>query len=232
MARVLFLLLLALASVSCVSRPFYERVDGSGRILNAPSVIWKSPNTFVFEQDERHPFAFVRGNGELITPRPIYTTGGSVPRFIWAYNGFSPWDYAPAYVVHDWLYEAHRRKAPGGVGSDGQPKHYDRAEADLVMAEVIKTQMTDPRFKTIASPWHLHKIHWAVRKFGERAWHKKPVPVPGEETGPHVSPADLLPILPLLDRLGRNIGPVITPSKPPPPPPPKKKATPPRKRAN
>ena len=33
----------------------------------------------------------------------MYTDGGSIPRIAQAFNGFSPWGYAPAYMIHDWL---------------------------------------------------------------------------------------------------------------------------------
>ncbi|RXT51422.1 hypothetical protein B6S44_21260 [Bosea sp. Tri-44] len=37
----------------------------------------------------------------------MYTDGGSIPKIAQAFNGFSPWGYAPAYMIHDWLFVAH-----------------------------------------------------------------------------------------------------------------------------
>ena len=36
----------------------------------------------------------------------MYTDGGSIPKIAQVFNGLSPWGYAPAYMVHDWLFTA------------------------------------------------------------------------------------------------------------------------------
>jgi hypothetical protein len=36
----------------------------------------------------------------------MYTDGGSIPRIAQVFKGFSPWGYAPAYMIHDWLFVA------------------------------------------------------------------------------------------------------------------------------
>lgn len=43
-----------------------------------------------------------------IVPDPIYTDGGSIPKPAQIFKGFSPWDYAPAYILHDWIFVANR----------------------------------------------------------------------------------------------------------------------------
>ncbi len=42
----------------------------------------------------------------LIRPGLHYNNGGSIPRAVRGVDGFSPWGYGPAYVVHDWLFAA------------------------------------------------------------------------------------------------------------------------------
>lgn len=178
---------------SCSGHRFYSKIDGNGKIVNAPVVHWRSPNTFVYAPDPKKPFHFRRGNGEVIVPQNIYTDGGSVPKAAWRYVG-TPWDYAPAYIIHDWLYEANRRRIAGGVSPDGHPIHYNRAEADLILAEALKSQMEDPAFLTKRSPWHVQAIYWGVRYGAETAWNERPRPVKEEEAGPRLNPLSLLPL--------------------------------------
>lgn len=178
---------------SCSGQRFYSKIDGSGKIVNAPIVRWRSPNTFIYAPDPQKPFYFKRGNGEVIVPQNIYTDGGTVPKAAWRYVG-TPWDYAPAYIIHDWLYEANRRRIAGGASPDGHPIHYNRAEADLILAEALKSQMEDPEFRTKRSAWHVQGIYWGVRYGAETAWNEKPRPVEEGETGPRLNPLTLLPL--------------------------------------
>ncbi len=184
---------LALVSISCSGQRFYSKIDGSGKIVNAPTVRWRSPNTFIYNPDPTKPFHFVRGNGEVIVPQNIYTDGGTVPKAAWRYVG-TPWDYAPAYIIHDWLYEANRRRIAGAASPDGHALHYNRAEADLVLAEALKSQMEDPKMLTKRSAWHVQGIYWGVRYGADTAWNEKPRPVAEEESGPRLNPLSLLPL--------------------------------------
>jgi hypothetical protein len=77
--------------------------------------------------------SFRRSNGEVVTPRHMFTDGGSVPRYLWSLSGLSPWGYAPAYLVHDWLFDLHHcGRSPYGF----------EATRDIMM-EAIKTLMED-----------------------------------------------------------------------------------------
>jgi hypothetical protein len=51
----------------------------------------------------------------------MYTDGGSIPRIAQVFNGLSPWGYAPAYMVHDWLFTARHCLVDGHTD-----KKYDR----------------------------------------------------------------------------------------------------------
>ena len=65
---------------------------------------------FVFVPDPHDPLTFTRpgdGPAKVIRPRVMYTDGGSVPRIAQVFKGLTPWGYAPAYMIHDWVFTAH-----------------------------------------------------------------------------------------------------------------------------
>ena len=78
----------------------------------------------------------MRSGGRVIRPGRTYTDGGSIPRFLWGIEGDSPWGYAPAYIVHDWLFEARHC----GYAPDNQLTFEDSV---TVMAESLKAIMED-----------------------------------------------------------------------------------------
>ncbi len=210
-----FLLLAALASTltSCASRQFYDKVS-PGKIIGNPYMKWEQPNKFELENNVDRLFAFQRWNGEIICPHPIKTDGGSLPRTLWNRKGYSPWTYAPGYLIHDWLYEANRRKVPAGMSRDGKPLYYDKEKADWILAEVIKTQM-DGEYKAYKdpNPSRLLAIHWAVKRFGTRAWNGQPTLVEDSLLTPVLSTAiSNLPLIPALNKIQSEISP--TPDKP------------------
>ena len=193
---------LAATLSSCSSNKFYDRVT-PGKIIGNPYVKWEEPNRFELENSQQRPFVFYRSNGEIISPRPIKTDGGSIPRQLWNKKGYSPWTYAPGYLIHDWLYEANRRKVPAGLKADGTPLYYDREKSDWILAEVIKTQMiSEKKAYKDPNPGRLAAIYWAVQRFGDKAWNGQPTPV--EESGltPMFNAAlGNLPLLPTLNTL-------------------------------
>lgn len=108
------------------------RATPEARFEGALEVRWIKNDYFVFVPNPDEPFALVRANGSRIQPGPIYTDGGSLPRFLWGVKGYSPWGYAPAYVVHDWLFEEHRCNAQLG---------YSFEDSVQLMAEGLKAVM-------------------------------------------------------------------------------------------
>lgn len=193
-------LILPVLLSSCSGSRFYGQVDGKGQITGQPCVEWKKPDKFVYVRGKNPTFSFKRPNGDTIRPGSIETDGGSIPRLLWSQKNFSPWTYAPAYLVHDWLYEAHRRKVPGGTDKAGREVHYTKEQADWIMAEVIKAQMEQPQFETRKSPSQLRRIYWAVSKFGKTAWNGEANPVADETAVSMIT--DTLQNLPLLPALG------------------------------
>lgn len=131
----LLVALLTLSLAGCQS--VYHRVQ-DGRLSGKLTVEWYGPDQFVFQPHATTPLAFERANGDRIVPGEMYTDGGSIPRSLWIFRNYSPWGYAPAFIVHDWLFEM---KHCGWPGED----KYDHQIAAEVMAEVMKTMMVTGR---------------------------------------------------------------------------------------
>ncbi len=87
-----------------------------GRLKGSLFVMWvgeggpSGDGKFVFVPDPNNRLTLIRTapNATLreIRPTMMYTDGGSIPKIGQVFNGFSPWGYAPAYMMHDWLFVA------------------------------------------------------------------------------------------------------------------------------
>jgi hypothetical protein len=78
-----------------------------GRFEGEPRLVWVRPDIFRHEPGADRPFRFIRSTGEVIEPGLMFTDGGSIPRALWFIKDLSPWSYAPAFLVHDWLFDLH-----------------------------------------------------------------------------------------------------------------------------
>jgi hypothetical protein len=78
-----------------------------GRFEGEPRLVWLKPNIFRHEPNPDKPFRFIRSDGEAIEPGLMYTDGGSIPCALWFIKDLSPWSYAPAFLIHDWLFDLH-----------------------------------------------------------------------------------------------------------------------------
>lgn len=84
----------------------------AGKFEGELAVVWlkgtkgSGDGTFVYVPTPNRPLTFIRPDGTKIEPTMIYTDGGSVPSLARAFNGLTPWNYGPAYIVHDWLFRA------------------------------------------------------------------------------------------------------------------------------
>ena len=108
---------------------------GPGGELTGKLVVeWVGENRFLYLPDPKDPLTFVTTDGKRITPRPMYTDGGSIPPILQPIRGFSPWGYGPAYIIHDWLFEQHHCGYPGAE----QISFDDSAR---ILGEVIDTLM-------------------------------------------------------------------------------------------
>lgn len=81
--------------------------QNQGTFIGWPHLEWRAPRRYVFSQEPQQPFCFRRSTGETITPQAMDTDAGSMPRVVWSIPGLSPWDYLPAYMIHDWDFKAH-----------------------------------------------------------------------------------------------------------------------------
>lgn len=134
---------------------------GPASIKNAPSgefqgtlfVMWVGETqsglgdgTFVFVPS-KDPLIFKRSRPDatvkVIQPGIMYTDGGSIPQFAQVFKGFSPWGYAPAYMVHDWLFVARRCKDdPSASEAEKQAGNMPFPETGDIAAEAIQTLLT------------------------------------------------------------------------------------------
>lgn len=129
--RVLILCILALLG-SCASPGYKETASASfsGKL----DVRWVENNYFLFVPNQVSPLTLTRANGTKITPGLMFTDGGSIPRMFWGVKGYSPWGYAPAYMVHDWLFAKEHCK-------DHPDADYSFDDSVTIMAESIKAIM-------------------------------------------------------------------------------------------
>lgn len=112
---------------------FYNSLP-TGKIEGRITVAWNGMDSFMFVPDPAHPFSYTTGAGRKITPRLMDTDGGSIPRLLWASSKFSPWGYAPAFIIHDWLFVAHKC----GHAPDND---WTFRQSSLLLAEITKTMM-------------------------------------------------------------------------------------------
>lgn len=100
-------------------------------------VIWideggsSGDGTFLFVPNPRDMLTIHRnvpeGRGRTIQPGLMYTDGGSIPKIAQIFNGLSPWGYAPAYMVHDWVFTARHCLVDG----DDSPKYNQIRDVDF-----------------------------------------------------------------------------------------------------
>jgi hypothetical protein len=155
MKRTSILLLLAVMLLSACASRKYNRTP-KGEVGGRLTIEWIAADKFIYRPDAKRPFYFKRANGEVIQPKSMYTDGGSIPRPLWALRGYSPWGFGPAFIAHDWLFDAHHCNLPEGQN------HTVFTAAD-VLAEVMKTLMEAPEPNVIKSPFLLYTIDEAVR---------------------------------------------------------------------
>jgi hypothetical protein len=134
---------------------------------------WHDEKRFVYVPDNDKPLVFKMNDGREIRPGRMYTDGGSIPRVFWGFKGFSPWGYAPAYVLHDWLYHQHRCR------QDVPPQRYSFAESNQVLDDVIAILFKRGTVEPNAQARSL--IKWAVDNFAQSAWREPCDPQPAPE---------------------------------------------------
>ncbi len=95
----------AMAAWGEPERKFYPDFP-LGKFEGEPYLVWVKPDIFRMEPHTPR-FRFIRSTGEVIEPGKMFTDGGSIPRALWVFKDLSPWAYAPAFLIHDWLFDSH-----------------------------------------------------------------------------------------------------------------------------
>jgi hypothetical protein len=163
MKPIFFSVLIALLS-GCASAK-YAKVP-KGEVGGRLTIEWVGADKFIYRPDPKKPFYFKRANGEVIQPRSMYTDGGSIPRPLWSLRGYSPWGFGPAFIAHDWLFDAHHCSRP-------EAKDHTVFTAADVLAEVMKTLMEADQAQVLKSPYLLYTIDEAVRTpIAQKLWNE------------------------------------------------------------
>lgn len=162
------ILIRGLAACAIACTPGVPQAQGTysstpvGKLEGRLLVEWVEPDKFIFTPDAQRPLTFTRSNGVRIQPERMYTDGGSIPRPLWILRNYSPWGYAPAFILHDWLFEMQHCKKAG----------FDRfsfPDGAAVLAEVMKTMMESGKAErdelTLNSMYHavlspIARKHW------------------------------------------------------------------------
>jgi hypothetical protein len=151
-----FPLLLAVALAACGPNIYKDappgRFDGNVYLMWIDDGGSSGDGKFVFVPVPGRELQFTRNNPDAtvqtITPEMMYTDGGSIPRFAQVFKGFSPWGYAPAYMVHDWLFIAKNCNTDGKAeGREVEIAEMTFPESADIMAEAIKTLVEEKRVK-------------------------------------------------------------------------------------
>lgn len=143
-----------LGAISGCATIHYARVK-EGKLSGKLLVEWIDADVFSFTPDQSRPLIFTRHNDEKIQPGPMLTDGGSIPRPFWILRSYSPWGYAPAFIVHDWLF------AIKHCGHQGN-KDYSFDDTAMILSEVVKTLMLDPKYD-FEDKLSMYAIHEAVK---------------------------------------------------------------------
>jgi hypothetical protein len=159
--RVLLLLVALLPSAIAMAQ---EPVPSTSeaRLKGVLLIQWNDEKRFIYVVDPQNPLRLELRDGRVIQPGRMYTDGGSIPRVFWSVRGFSPWGYAPAYVLHDWLFHQHR------CGTDAAPNNYSFEEANQILDDVIGILFKDNKVQPNEAARGL--IKWAVDNFAQQAW--------------------------------------------------------------
>ncbi|MGL5446833.1 MAG: DUF1353 domain-containing protein [Rhabdaerophilum sp.] len=137
----------------------------TGKLKGELAVIWVGEDRFVYVGGT-NGLSFTTSDNITIKPEAFYTDGGSIPRPVRALEGFSPWGYAPAYIIHDWLF--HMRDCNPDYLTK---KQIDFVVANRIMAEVINTLMKEKKVQQNEAAFS--SISWAVTiPFVRDVWEK------------------------------------------------------------
>jgi len=125
-------LLATLAMLAGCGNIFYAKTP-VGKFSGKLDVEWIGPNEFIYRPHAKDPLLYVASDGRSIQPRAMFTDGGSIPRLFWSVPNFGPWEFAPGFIIHDWLFLQHHCK-------EGDWEAYSFQRSAEILAEAMKTQ--------------------------------------------------------------------------------------------
>ncbi len=145
-----------LTAVICLAASACGRVDyeqlSAGEFEGSLLVLWieggrdkgEGDGVFVYVPMPGEELVFHRKDPlatvQTIRPTAIYTDGGSIPRAAQVFRGFNPWGYAPAYLIHDWLFVARKcLNDDMAMGSETDIADMEFIESARLLGEAIKT---------------------------------------------------------------------------------------------
>ena len=143
-----------------------------GEFAGRFSLEWSGPDSFQYHPDPTDPFRYIRNKGsgktEIIQPGPMATDGGSIPIIAQVMTGRTPWEYGPAYMIHDWEFYRH----------DVDPSFKKTFnQVNLTLAEAIWTLMNNGYLnykKPKKSYSNVHTIYSGVMSpIGHAIWDDK-----------------------------------------------------------
>ena len=111
----------------------YEAVE-TGTFHGTIDLRWVDSDIFVYIPNPDDPFRFERPDGSVVEPGVLITDGGSTPRVLRAFAHLSPWAYAPAYILHDYVFRAHHCEFP-------LERPFTFEDSVQIMGEALRTHM-------------------------------------------------------------------------------------------
>ena len=181
------ILLVSILLLSGCATNHYDKVK-TGELKGTITLKWKDPDLFLFEPDPDKPLSFTRhGETEPIIPKRMFTDGGSIPRPMRAFKNYSPWGYAPAFIIHDWLFVMQHCKEEGY-------ENFTLESSALIMSEVMKTMMESPEFD-FGDKETLYLMYQAVKTPVAQQWWEngkcKTKGTPRSITDPHTYSSEI-----------------------------------------
>jgi hypothetical protein len=164
----------------------YERTK-PGKLQGKLILEWIDQDKFRFISDSSKPLRFVRANSEVIQPGAMFTDGGSIPAPLRAIKSFSPWGYAPAFIIHDWLFVMKQCQLKGF-------EKWDHLKAAEVFSEVMKTIMENPKFGGPNKLVHYSMYEGVRTKVAKDYWDNGKCETPGGRSRSLAPPANSPPV--------------------------------------
>jgi hypothetical protein len=88
-----------------------RRFSGGYALVEVRHRLWR------YYPDPNQPLTYDDGRVYITLDQSFETDGASIPRIFWSVPGFDPMDWPKAALLHDWLWEEHRRG--GAIGFHG-----------------------------------------------------------------------------------------------------------------